>query len=644
MRSIFGNSRFLHTGKFLDKDFLMIWILLVVAVSVCLLIFSYSISNESKHARLQFQLLAEERVSSIYNRVTSDNTVVNAVASFFNSTEYVSRSEFSIFVQPFIKGNEGIRALQWVPRVLHSDRVRYEKSARDDGLKDFRFTEWLKPGKLKVADVRSYYYVNYFNEPEAVNAMVTGFDNGSEPSRRKLLLDAARNGTMSCSPPISLLQSRNEKKDYLIYVPVYKQGTALRTPEERLRNLRGFAKGVFFIDELVKSAIGSKNLGVTSISIDDITDPGIPQNLYFIGKSYTDHSLKGYDYDRIHKVANRLWKFHLKASDSYPMPSMVPAGIRLAFSLILVFAIFALMIHRMNTTRLLHESNIKYRGYIEHSPEGVYLVNSSGRYIDANRAAMMQTGYTYDELLALSIPEITHPDDLNIAMSSFVDLQETGAATAELRLKKKDGSALPIILNSVRLQDGTYMAFCTDNTAQKIEGELEVLAATDPLTNVSNRRRFFEIGDNELNRSMRYNRPFSILMMDIDHFKDINDKYGHAAGDATLVELAATCKSALRDVDSIGRLGGEEFAIILPETNAEGAYVLGERLRKELAAMSVVSNEGVIHLTVSIGTATYHLGDDPDFDSILAHADKALYLAKKQGRDQVVSNGEQGVS
>ncbi|MHB1456801.1 MAG: sensor domain-containing diguanylate cyclase [Armatimonadota bacterium] len=632
---------FAQLGEFFTIHYLGPWCLLLIAVSVSFLIYSYSIRNESRQSQLQFKLLAKERVSSIYNRVTNNNTVVNAVASFFNSTEYVGRSEFSIFVQPFIKDNESIQALQWVPRILNKDRKRYEKSARNDGLIDFQFKQVLDSGELKPASIRDDYYVIYFNEPLSKNMTVMGFDNGSEILRRKILLDVAAKGVMACSPPIKLLQAVKGQKGYLVYVPVYKTGVIPPTPKERLKHLTGFATGVFIADELVKSAIGANNLSATRISIDDFTDPADPQNLYSIGKLSTDDSLKGYDYNREYNVGNRIWRFTLTASDQYPMPSMVPAKIRLVFSLLLVFAVFALVLYRMKTARLLHESNMKYRGYIEHSPEGVYLVNGQGKYIEVNHAAMEQTGYSYNELMALSIPEITYPDDLNIAMSSFVELQEKGSATAELRLRKKDGSPIPIILNSVKLQDGNFMAFCTDNSVQKeIERELEILATTDPLTGVSNRRQFFEIGVNEINRAMRYNRSFSVLMMDIDHFKDINDKYGHASGDAILVELATACKMILRDVDKIGRLGGEEFAAILPETNAEGAYALGERLRKALAAMSVVSNAGVIRLTVSIGTAAYSPGDDPNFDAILARADQAMYMAKKQGRDRVVSNGE----
>lgn len=636
-----GVTPFSQIRKLLNIDYLVQWLLLMIAVSVCILIFKYSITNERVHAQLQFKLLAEEQVSSIYNCITRNNTVVNSVASFFNGSDNVTRKKFKVFVQPFLKEDESIQALQWVPRILQKDRKRYEKNAQDDGLKDFQFKEWLKFGELKRAGTRDDYYVVYFNEPLIKNKAVMGFDNGSEALRRKVLLDTARKGVMICSPPIKLLQGKKGQKGYLVYVPVYENGIYPGTPEKRLKRLKGFAAGVFIADELVKSMLEAQSLQTTCISIDDITDPGNPQNLCFIGTPNADNSLKHYNYDQIFKISSRRWRFHLIPSALYPVPSIFPAEARLSFSLLLVFTVFALMIHRTKMVRMLNESNVRYKGYIEHSPEGVYIVDNKGKYLDVNRAATIQTGYSYDELLMLSIPEITYPDDINTAVSAFMKLQETGAVSVELRLKKKNGGFTQVIVNATKLQDGNYMAFCVDITEQKrIESELEVLATTDPLTHVANRRHFLEFGDNELSRSKRYGRPFSILMMDIDHFKRINDKYGHAAGDAILAELAATCRTMLRDADMIGRLGGEEFAVILPETDTDGAYALAERLRKELAAMSVVNISGIIKITVSIGIAAYHPGDNANLDSILAMADKAMFAAKDLGRNRVVSNGE----
>jgi diguanylate cyclase (GGDEF)-like protein len=168
--------------------------------------------------------------------------------------------------------------------------------------------------------------------------------------------------------------------------------------------------------------------------------------------------------------------------------------------------------------------------------------------------------------------------------------------------------------------------------------ELTLLATTDSLTGALNRRRFVEVGMEEFSRSKRYDNPMSLLMLDIDHFKNINDTWGHAAGDKILKALTETINSITREPDGIGRLGGEEFAVILPETDLTDAAVIAERMRyavHESTSVSVDAGKSV-RVTVSIGVAALN-SNDVSFDDILSRADDCLYNAKKNGRNCVVS-------
>lgn len=167
------------------------------------------------------------------------------------------------------------------------------------------------------------------------------------------------------------------------------------------------------------------------------------------------------------------------------------------------------------------------------------------------------------------------------------------------------------------------------------ERTLRRLATTDPLTGVYNRRHFMEQVEQELARHQRYRKPASLVMLDLDHFKRINDTYGHAAGDAVLCHCTALTHQVLRRVDALGRLGGEEFAILLPHTPLEGAREFAERLRERIVAMPA-QHEGVaIPYSTSLGVTDFSPGDSPD--SILARADAALYLAKEGGRNRVIA-------
>lgn len=168
------------------------------------------------------------------------------------------------------------------------------------------------------------------------------------------------------------------------------------------------------------------------------------------------------------------------------------------------------------------------------------------------------------------------------------------------------------------------------------EAELERQVRTDYLTGLLNRRAFCELGALEVQRAHRHPAPLSVLALDLDHFKRINDQHGHAAGDRVLKSLATTCRRMLRSIDLTGRLGGEEFAVLLPHTPLETALRVAERLRLAIAEgrMSLDSGQEV-SVTVSIGVATWSPGD-ADLQALLNRADVALYAAKHAGRNQVV--------
>ena len=160
----------------------------------------------------------------------------------------------------------------------------------------------------------------------------------------------------------------------------------------------------------------------------------------------------------------------------------------------------------------------------------------------------------------------------------------------------------------------------------------EALARTDTLTRLLNRRALFESGGERFAEAMRHGRPFAALLLDLDHFKSINDRFGHASGDAVLAALADALRDTARASDLVGRLGGEEFAVLAAETHAAGALGLAERVRSAVSAIRV---EGLPPITVSIGVADLSAGDTR-LDGLIARADRALYAAKRRGRDRTV--------
>jgi len=163
------------------------------------------------------------------------------------------------------------------------------------------------------------------------------------------------------------------------------------------------------------------------------------------------------------------------------------------------------------------------------------------------------------------------------------------------------------------------------------------MARTDALTGVNNRRNLFELAEHEFDVAKRYQQPLSIIMFDLDHFKNINDTYGHSIGDKMLERVAQVTHAQLRDVDIIGRYGGEEFVIVLPVTNAQRALLLAQRILETVSAIRLQTDHGTAAITLSIGIAeTIHSPQDESVENVIRRADEAMYAAKQAGRNRAV--------
>jgi diguanylate cyclase (GGDEF)-like protein len=166
------------------------------------------------------------------------------------------------------------------------------------------------------------------------------------------------------------------------------------------------------------------------------------------------------------------------------------------------------------------------------------------------------------------------------------------------------------------------------------EQKMRVLATTDSLTGALNRRYFFERGQNELERALRYGHEMSMLILDIDHFKQVNDRFGHQAGDFVLGQLAEMAEQSIRSTDLLGRYGGEEFIMILPETGLDEARAVAERMRQRVEGHTFVFDQQAIQITISIGISSW-TNPDIELDDLISRADRSLYAAKDAGRNRV---------
>lgn len=271
-----------------------------------------------------------------------------------------------------------------------------------------------------------------------------------------------------------------------------------------------------------------------------------------------------------------------------------------------------------------------------------YVVDEHCRFIRWNRQFLQVTGYAENEIGRL------HPSDLfagkdkerlrRAAQRAFGQ----GEAMLEAALATSGGERIPYCLSIRRTVLGgrAYLvALGMDISGHvALERDLATQAHTDPLTGVCTRRHFLELAKGELARTRRYGGTLSLLMLDLDRFKLINDRYGHPVGDRVLRTLGETCRQVFRNIDIVGRLGGEEFAVLLPATDTHKACEVAERLRRHIENATVPVERGQpLHFTASIGVCGLK-GKDADIDALLDLADKALYEAKHGGRNRVASS------
>lgn len=191
----------------------------------------------------------------------------------------------------------------------------------------------------------------------------------------------------------------------------------------------------------------------------------------------------------------------------------------------------------------------------------------------------------------------------------------------------------PFIKNELLARVKTHLTLkqTTDNLKRALL-KLQLLSQLDPLTEILNRRSFFEYAEAQFQRSKQDKTVFSLLILDLDYFKKINDNYGHLTGDRTLIIFTSAIKNYLREVDYFGRYGGEEFVILLPEINREDALKIAQEICDLIANLSIPSEKGNIHITVSIGVAVFR-SQDTQIDDIFDRADQCLYQAKALGRN-----------
>lgn len=296
---------------------------------------------------------------------------------------------------------------------------------------------------------------------------------------------------------------------------------------------------------------------------------------------------------------------------------------------------------RKQMERALRESEDRYRTVVSNMPVVTFVTDEKGIFILSEGKGLAKLGLQPNQVVGLSLFDVYHDYPSIIAAMKNALAGHTQRDEVEVM-----GIVFDVVYSPILDQQGkvTKVIGVSNDVTERKQAELELQAAldrvqqlahTDVLTGINNRRHLYEVAEREFKIAVRYQQPLSVIMFDIDHFKKVNDTFGHTAGDQILQLVTRVCRKELRSADVIGRYGGEEFVILLPITNAQQAYQLAERIRMGTEAICLPTEKGNASVTLSLGIVELiHDAQTQSVEELIHRADEAMYAAKQAGRNR----------
>lgn len=326
-------------------------------------------------------------------------------------------------------------------------------------------------------------------------------------------------------------------------------------------------------------------------------------------------------------------------------------------AVIVTFIVLAAVVYSSSlviyqTAKKARENDLRYRALFEKTNDSVFLIDLNYRQIAVNDNAAILLGYEPGEMVGMHIDQIVEPMERDEAYSVADRLESEGMLPVyERTMVRKDGSRIKVEINVAMIHDEADKPLYIQSVVRDITerkrleqqlkhnlAEMEEIAARDSLTGLLNRRAISDQVEAEWHRSARQKEPMCLLLIDLDNLKDINDEYGHNAGDGALLTLADAIRKAKRRYDWMGRWGGDEFLMVLPNTNLLTAQEIAERLRLIIVETTLGERDGqAIQVRASLGISCYsgRDGEEISQEQLLMQADEALYKAKQEGRNRV---------
>lgn len=609
-----------------------------------------NIKNENfRTYKKQIKINGQLRYTSISDKMHDYETIALSVRQLFLSSNKVTREEFNVFVTPILERHREIQAIEWIPEVSHDERIMYETDAQKDGLHGFGFKD-LVDGNLITSPVEDTYYPVYFIEPYIGNEAAHGLNLASNKARKESLMYARQWGDVVISEPIKLVQDQEGGFGFLMIYAI-----------QSANKSNGFVLIVYKVNDFIDKTLAvHKDLGLEMLVI-DTTKENQQELIYETASSNKVTNNNTVEATAIEKLdfGGRQWSLLFVPTREYQEAFLSTTENMILIVTIIMAVLIALYLITIRQTEKQLVSKIDEQFIeIKDAQEQLQLaLQGAGQAIwdwdlRTGKTRMGSNwinliGYEQEELDRFEDPwkVIIHPIDyqrVQDIIMRFIN-GETDFYHAEYRMIKKNGDV------GWFYDEGRLFDIGVDGKANRCTGtvhdvteivrlrnQLKQKAIVDPLTGLYNRRHLFDELEKMFDLHKRHEQQYCFIILDIDHFKKVNDSYGHQAGDFVLSSFSQFLRDRFRHTDLLARYGGEEFVAILNEVSLEEASETIDRLRIETDETYLEFGDVILHHTFSAGVVSFLEVDS--LEEVISLADERLYAAKETGRNKVVSD------
>lgn len=587
-----------------------------------------------------FDAESSEIALKIDERVKAYRQVLRGARALFAASREVTREEWRQYVDALRLPEDypGIQGVGFAVPVPATEVARHERAMHEQGFAGYQLSP---PGK------RAEYTAILYLEPfDWRNQRALGFDMYSESVRHAAMARARELGTPSLSGKVRLIQetATDTQAGVLLYLPVFRQGAPLVTPAQREAAFLGWVYSPFRMNDLITGTLGDAAPRV-HLRIYDGHDPTPATQLFDSHPGLPEQGRLGSRSTL--EMDGRVWTL---VFDSTPEQAATPTEWRLEqAAIVLIAGLFVLLTtffcaarqRAIELTRIsasLRRSEARYATLVNLSEDGIAALDAQLCFTYLNPRLLKLLGFPETELLGRRFDSLLPAEDAAHRDFLIERLRRGEASTWEEQVRNADGRLVTLIItHAPHVDDGGVLLgsilTLTDISERKASEErIRYLATHDPLTGLTNRAMFMEQMNNSLLIAQRHQTRFALLFLDLDHFKEVNDSLGHAAGDALLIETARRMRRCLRASDMLARQGGDEFLALLHDVHSvDEALHVADKIRQAISAPFSLDGQPC-SVSVSIGIALYP-DHGQDLETLTRSADTAMYRAKQSGRD-----------